>query len=99
MRDNLTSHREDQGQSSESAITNVYSCNSDPPPEDEGSITSLKLGATDGLNGAHKEPQALPSDNLKTSRMSHKALKPLEQITTKSNDQFTENYMITTKAS
>ncbi|XP_022012413.1 MADS-box protein AGL24 isoform X1 [Helianthus annuus] len=41
---NLTSNPEDQGQSSESVTTNVCSCNSGPPPEDDGSITSLKLG-------------------------------------------------------
>ncbi|KAI7744486.1 hypothetical protein M8C21_010390 [Ambrosia artemisiifolia] len=41
---NLTSNPEDQGQSSESVTTNVCSCNSGPPPDDDGSITSLKLG-------------------------------------------------------
>nr|XP_043614454.1 MADS-box protein JOINTLESS-like isoform X3 [Erigeron canadensis] len=42
--DNMISNPEDQGQSSESVTTNVYSCNSGPPPEDDGSDTSLKLG-------------------------------------------------------
>lgn len=42
--DNLMNNPEDQGQSSESVTTNVYSCNSGPPPEDDGSDTSLKLG-------------------------------------------------------
>nr|QCQ83114.1 MADS-box protein AGL24-like protein [Ambrosia artemisiifolia] len=41
---NLTCNAEDQGQSSESVTTNVCSCNSGPPPDDDGSITSLKLG-------------------------------------------------------
>ncbi|KAK9070297.1 hypothetical protein SSX86_010697 [Deinandra increscens subsp. villosa] len=42
--DNLMSIPEDHGQSSESVTTNVYSSNSGPPPEDDGSSTSLKLG-------------------------------------------------------
>ncbi|KAI3751780.1 hypothetical protein L2E82_22871 [Cichorium intybus] len=42
--DNALSSPEDQGQSSESVITNVYSCNSGPPLEDDFSDTSLKLG-------------------------------------------------------
>lgn len=39
----MTNPHDDQGQSSESA-TNVCSCNSGPPPEDDCSDTSLKLG-------------------------------------------------------
>lgn len=42
--DNLVITPEDQGQSSESVTTNVYSCNSSPPTDDDGSDTSLKLG-------------------------------------------------------
>lgn len=34
----------EEGQSSESITTNVCSCNSGPPPEDDCSDTSLKLG-------------------------------------------------------
>lgn len=41
--DNIAISPEDQGQSSESVATNVYSCNSGPPPEDDWSDTSLKL--------------------------------------------------------
>ncbi|XP_071696215.1 MADS-box protein AGL24-like [Rutidosis leptorrhynchoides] len=41
--ENLVINPEDQGQSSESVTTNVYSCNSGPPPEDDCSDTSLKL--------------------------------------------------------
>lgn len=40
---NMLMNHEDQGQSSESA-TNAVSCNSGPPPEDDCSDTSLKLG-------------------------------------------------------
>ncbi|KAI3681932.1 hypothetical protein L2E82_16449 [Cichorium intybus] len=43
-RKDALSSPEDQGQSSESVITNVYSCNSGPPLEDDFSDTSLKLG-------------------------------------------------------
>ncbi|KAJ9567794.1 hypothetical protein OSB04_003760 [Centaurea solstitialis] len=41
--ENSVINPEDQGQSSESVATNVYSCNSGPPPEDDCSDTSLKL--------------------------------------------------------
>ncbi|KVH99691.1 Transcription factor, K-box [Cynara cardunculus var. scolymus] len=41
--ENSVINLEDQGQSSESVATNVYSCNSGPPPEDDCSDTSLKL--------------------------------------------------------
>nr|ASU52633.1 MADS-MEF2-like transcription factor [Cichorium intybus] len=41
--DNIVINPEDQGQSSDSVATNVYSCNSGPPPEDDWSDTSLKL--------------------------------------------------------
>lgn len=41
--DNMVISSDDQGQSSESVTTNVYSCNSGPPPEDDCSDTSLKL--------------------------------------------------------
>ncbi|CAK9163616.1 unnamed protein product [Ilex paraguariensis] len=34
----------EDGQSSDSITTNLCSCNSGPPPEDDGSDTSLKLG-------------------------------------------------------
>nr|KAJ0201800.1 hypothetical protein LSAT_V11C600338140 [Lactuca sativa] len=42
--DNIVINPEDQVQSSESVATNVYSCNSGPPPDqDDWSDTSLKL--------------------------------------------------------
>ncbi|XP_071709956.1 MADS-box protein AGL24-like [Rutidosis leptorrhynchoides] len=42
--DDLMNTHEEAGQSSESVTTNMYSCNSGPPTEDDGSDTSLKLG-------------------------------------------------------
>ncbi|KAI3820234.1 hypothetical protein L1987_07778 [Smallanthus sonchifolius] len=41
--DNLVTNPDDQGQSSDSVTTNVCSCNSGPPPEDDCSDTALKL--------------------------------------------------------
>ena len=41
--DNMVTNPDDQGQSSDSVTTNVCSCNSGPPPEDDCSDTALKL--------------------------------------------------------
>lgn len=41
--DNVVINLDDQGQSSDSVTTNVCSCNSGPPPEDDCSDTALKL--------------------------------------------------------
>ncbi|KAF3971120.1 hypothetical protein CMV_005248 [Castanea mollissima] len=35
---------QEEGMSSDQSVTNVYSCNSGPPPEDDSSDTSLRLG-------------------------------------------------------
>ncbi|KAD6796402.1 hypothetical protein E3N88_07298 [Mikania micrantha] len=42
--DHLMRNPDDHGQSSDSVTTNVYSTGSGAPAEDDGSITSLKLG-------------------------------------------------------
>lgn len=42
--DNVLNNPEDHGSSPSSVTTHVNSCNSEPPLEDDGSDTSLKLG-------------------------------------------------------
>ncbi|MFS7941399.1 hypothetical protein Hanom_Chr05g00475791 [Helianthus anomalus] len=41
--DNVATNPDDQGHSSDSVTTNVCSCSSGPPPEDDCSDTALKL--------------------------------------------------------